>query len=266
MINLGVAAAGLRSDMEDEANYTLVYGLSADPVHQMHVDLLLAAAQELSRRSYLIGRIVIVPVYRRNPVGERQKERLFASYDDRFAMCRLAAREISRGLSHRLGSGLDPAVGRLLGDLGSQVYVSNIEQQLAENTENPNYTVETIQALQSEDTAGEDWILLIGSDPVSGADPELQHWRQLEQLVQMAIIAIYPRPGYPANGRFLNWLEQKGGRIIQLDGVKQSQGSASQVRRLLEEGQDPLTLYQDELLPELVALYIKERELYSVRR
>lgn len=224
-----------------------MYGLSADPVHQMHVDLVIEAARKLSGRGFHITRIVIVPVYRRNPAGEKQKGALAASYEDRFAMCELAATDISHGL----------------GELEAFVNVSRIDQRLAQFTEKPNYTVETLQALQSEESPGTKWVLLLGSDLVSGDEPELRYWRQPEKLVQLATIAIYPRPGYPSNARFLRDLERKGARFVQLDEVSQSKASASQIRRRLKDGHDPLALNQEGLLPELVALFVKERGLYS---
>jgi nicotinate (nicotinamide) nucleotide adenylyltransferase len=233
--------------MQHEARYSIVYGLSADPVHQMHVDLVIEAAGKLRGRGFRIARIVIVPVYRRNPAGEKQKGALAASYEDRFAMCELAATEISHGL----------------GEPEAFVKVSRIDQRLAQSTKNPNYTVETLQALQSEESPGTKWVLLLGSDLVSGGEPELRYWRQPEKLVQLATIAIYPRPGYPSNARFLQDLERKGACIVQLEEVSQSKASASQIRRRLKDGHDPLALNQEGLLPEPVALFIKERGLYS---
>jgi nicotinate (nicotinamide) nucleotide adenylyltransferase len=234
-------------EMKREARYTLIYGLSADPVHQMHIDLVINAARKLFMRGFHIRRTILVPVYRRNPAGERQKGVLTASYEDRFAMCELAAVEIRRGL----------------GKLDTFVDVSRIDQQLARNREEPNYTVETLQALQAEESPGTDWVLLLGSDLVSGDDPELQHWRRPEELVLLATMAIYPRPGYPVNREFLNDLERKGACFIQLDEVTRSKASASHIRTRLKDGDDPLVLNQEGLLPEPVALFIKEHGLYS---
>ena len=232
--------------MEHEANYTMAFGLSADPVHQMHIDLVINAAKKLALRGFKIERIVFVPVYRRNPVGKRRKGALAASFEDRFAMCELAAAEIRRGLDEE----------------GASVNVSRIDQRLAQLREEPNYTIETLQALQTEASPRRNWVLLLGSDLVSGDDPELQHWRRPEKLVQLATIAIYPRLGYPVNTKFLIGLEQKGACFIQLDEVVRSKASASQIRLRLKDGHDPLVLSQEGLLPEPVALFIKERGLY----
>lgn len=224
----------------------MVYGLSADPVHQMHIDLVIDAARKLAGHGFHIEHIVIIPVYRRNPVGKKQKGALDVSYEDRFAMCQLAAAEISRDL----------------GELGPSVDVSRIEQRLAEFRQDPNYTVETLKALQSEAPPGTNWLLLLGGDLVSGHDPELQYWRRPEELVHLATIAIFPRPGYRVNRKFLNDLERKGACFVLLDEVAGRKDSASQIRQRLKDGHDPLALSQEGLLPEPVALYIKERGLY----
>jgi nicotinate (nicotinamide) nucleotide adenylyltransferase len=233
-------------NMKHKTIYTMVYGLSADPVHQMHVNLVVQAAKTLNKRGLHVATILIVPVYRRNPVGTMPKSKLRASFADRLAMSRLVASEIARGL----------------GEFDTDVEVSGIEQQLAQDTENPNYTVETLQALQAAETPDRNWVLLLGSDLVSGEDPELRHWYQIEKLIQLAIIAIYPRPGYPPNADFLAELEQNGACFIQLDEVTQKPASASQIRQRLRNGDDPLILNQEGLLPEPVAKFIKERGLY----
>ncbi|UCG22701.1 MAG: nicotinate-nicotinamide nucleotide adenylyltransferase [Chloroflexota bacterium] len=233
-------------EVKREARYTMVYGLSADPVHQMHIDLVINAARKLAMRGLPMMRIVLVPVYRRNPAGKRQKGALVAAYEDRFGMCELAAVEIGRGL----------------GQLEAAIDVSRIDQRLAQFREEPNYTVETLQALQSEESPGGNWLLLLGSDLVSGHHPELQFWRRPEKLVQLATIAIYPRPGYPVNTEFLTGLERQGACFIQLAEVAARKVSAGQIRARLKDGDDPLVLYQEGLLPEPVALFIKERGLY----
>jgi len=236
-------------NMKRKTIYTMVYGLSADPVHQMHIDLVVQAAKTLNKRGLHVATIVIVPVYRRNPVGTMPKGRLRASFEDRLAMGRLVASEIARDL----------------GEFDTDVKVSEIEQQLAQDTENPNYTLQTLQALGAVETPGRTWLLLLGSDLVSGEDPELRHWYQIEKLVQLAIIAIYPRPGYPPNADFLAEMEQNGACFIQLDEVTQKPVSASQIRQRLRDGDDPLILSQEGLLPEPVSKFIKERSLYSNR-
>lgn len=234
--------------MRRKARHTLVYGLSADPAHQAHINLVVDAAKALIALGFDIVRILIIPVYRRNPVGAKHKDALPETFEHRFAMCQLAAREI----------------GQRLAGQGGSVEVSRIEQKLVQFTERPNFTVETLHALQAGEAAGTDLILLLGSDLVSGDDPELGHWHQPEKLAQLGTLAIYPRPGHRSNEAFLKSLERTGAHFVHLDEVSQSDITARQIRERLETSDDPLVLSQEGLLTESVALYIKEHTLYRV--
>jgi len=233
--------------MKREATHWLFFGLSADPIHQKHVDLVVEATRKLISLGFGIGKVLIIPVYRRNPAGTKPKDPLTAPFTHRLAMCRLGAEEI----------------GRRLEALGVAVAVSPIEQELAQGAETPNYTVQTLQALQAKSGPGVKWILLLGSDLLSGDDPELGHWYRPDELLRLATIAVYPRPGYPGNPAFLSELERKGARIIRLDGVTMRDIRASDLRRQLQAGRDPLVLSREGLLPEPVAYYIKEHGLYE---
>jgi nicotinate (nicotinamide) nucleotide adenylyltransferase len=234
--------------MKLEENYTLVFGLSADPVHQQHIDLVGDAADRLIDMGIHIMKILIIPVYRRNPVGEKQNETPDVSYEKRFEMCQLGAQEITRQLNGFEGT----------------IEVSRIEQQLAQTTGRLNYTVETIQTLQGREDSKMNWILLLGSDLVSGDDPELKHWRHPEKLIQIAVIAIYPRLGYPVNSAYLKELERNGAHIIHLQSAGQNDMNSSLIRRRLQDGDEPLQLSREGLLPESVALYIKNENLYRL--
>lgn len=234
--------------MKQETDYTIVYGLSADPLHQQHVDLVVEAAHSLIHQGFEIVKVLIIPVYRRNPVGTKTRGDLAASFEHRFEMCRLGAQEI----------------GQKLRDFGISVDVSGIEQELTRGTIDPNYTVETLQALQAKEKPAMKWILLLGSDLVSGDDPELGHWRQTDKLVQLAAIAIYPRPGYPSNRAFQKDLERQGAIFVHLDVSAQSNINASQIRQRLKDGQNAVLLSQKGLIPEMVALYINEHGIYRI--
>jgi nicotinate-nucleotide adenylyltransferase len=233
--------------MKHENSYRLFFGLSADPLHQKHVDLVVEATRKLISLGFGIGKSIIIPVYRRNPAGTKPKDPLTAPFAHRLAMCRLAAEEI----------------GRRLDKHGVAVAVSSIERELAQGAETPNYTVETLQALQAKAGPEVKWILLLGSDLLSGDDPELGHWHRSDELVRLATIAVYPRPGHPGNPAFLGGLERGGARILRLDGVTMRDVKASRIRRRLQAGHDPLALSREGLLPEPVACYIKEHALYQ---
>lgn len=232
--------------MTEESEHTLVFGLSADPVHQKHVHLVAASTRKLILRGFGIRRILLVPVYRRNPVGEKRQDFLQAGFHHRLAMCQMAAAEIDHGCA----------------DLDLIVEVSDVERKLAEDRDRPNYTVETLRHLRNGLPSRQMLIFLIGSDLVSGSVPEFSRWREPETIVELAKLAIYPRSGYKANREYLRELEVAGTSVIYLEGLPEDDMSSSGIRRQLAGGRDPLELSRENLLPKSVALYIKKHGLY----
>ncbi len=236
--------------------YVLVYGLSAHPIHQQHVNLVVDAARALVARGYALAKIILIPVYRRNPTGPRPKDDLPGTFEHRLAMCQLAAEEIAHRLED-LAMQAPP-----LRALARRVEVSRVEETLAKGREAPNYTVETLSTLQArEPDTG--LIFLLGSDLVAGDQPELGHWREPEKLGQIALLAICPRPGYPPNTAFLDALRRQGAQIVVLDEVETQDIATSAIRQRLEAGEDALRLAQEGLLPLSVARYIHEHGLYT---
>jgi nicotinic acid mononucleotide adenylyltransferase len=152
---------------ERSKHYMLVYGLSANPPHQSHVDLIVEAVKALVARMYPIAMVILVPVYRRN-LARKHKEDLPQTFENRFALCRLAAEEMAKRLA----------------PVGIPVEVSRIEEQLARSREQPNFTLETLSIVQAAapDTG---LVFLLSSDIVSGDEPELARWHQPEKLVQL---------------------------------------------------------------------------------
>lgn len=227
-------------------SYILVYGLSADPIHQQHVDLVVNATQALLTRGVALAKIMLIPVYRRNPTGPRPKDDLPDTFEHRLAMCQLAAAEIAQRLK----------------DLAIPVEASRIEEELAKGREAPNYTVETLSALQAREP-GMGLIFLLGSDLVSGGQPELGRWREPEKLGQIALLAVCPRPGYPPNTAFLDALRRQGAQIVVLEEVATQDIATSAIKQRLEAGEDALRLAEEGLLPMPVARYIHEHGLYT---
>ena len=206
--------------------FTLFYGLSADPVHQGHVDLVTAAVTELSDRGYAIPLVLLVPVYRRNPVGEQAKNSLPETYQDRVQMSELAA-----GM-----------MGRRLAGLGCTVKVSLAARDLAGRSGGPNYDLETLRYIRDQGEADGELLYLMSAELVSGQEPEFGRWYRPVELARIATVAIAPRPGYPPNVNFLEGLTAEGGRFIFLDSVVTMDVSSSQLRERLIAGADPLLL------------------------
>jgi nicotinic acid mononucleotide adenylyltransferase len=231
--------------------FTLFYGLSADPVHQGHIDLVTAAVTELDDRGYEVSLVLLVPVYRRNPVGEQPKHGLPETYEDRVQMAGLAAGVIGE---------------RLAGTLTCAVEVSRAARELAARSGGPNYDLETLRYVRDRLEPGRELLYLMSAELVSGPDPEFARWHEPAEIARLATVAIAPRPGYPPNMNFLDGLTAAGGRFLYLNSVVTMDISSSQIREQLLAGADPQLLAVQGEIPVPVADYIsRHRSLYRAR-
>jgi nicotinic acid mononucleotide adenylyltransferase len=226
--------------------HMLVFGLSANPVHEGHVALVTETVRALTDRGYPLAGALLLPTYRRNPVGSA-KERLPQTFDHRFAMCCLGAREIRR----RLETATLP------------VRASRIEKWLVRDSGEPNYTVETLAALDRLTSDGCELIFLMSADLFAGEEPEFARWVEPERIAWLATLALAPRPGYVRNEAYVRHLEREGGKVLTLDEVETPAVSGTEIRRRLEAGADSLALAAEGLLPHSVARYLSKHPLYG---
>ena len=225
---------------------TLVFGLSANPVHQAHVLLVCEAVQALEAQGFDIARAIVVPVYRRNPVGSG-KTGLAETYEHRVRLCELAVEEIEQCLT----------------GTETNVEVSRIAKRLSEASGKPNYTAETLAALREEVPADTELMFLMSSDLVAGDEPEFARWHRVDKLTAQAMLVVCPRPGYAPNWDFLAELKQRGARVIYLDEVQTLEISATEIRERLAAGEDPQTLHAEGLLPSTVATYLQKHNFLA---
>lgn len=230
--------------MEKNA-YLLVFGLSANPAHQGHVQLVSEAASALRTHGSPISRVLITPVYRRNATG-KQKDDLPETFEDRFAMCLLAATEIADRLS----------------PLQIPVEVSRIEETLAKLRSEPNWTMETLTELHAHWPAHQ-LMFLLSSDIVSGTEPELARWSRIDELLRLTTLVICPRPGHLWNVDYLLQLKRQDAHLILLAELALPDISSTAIRTRIASGEDPLNLSEERLIPLSIARYIKQRNLYG---
>ncbi|MGC9398040.1 MAG: nicotinate-nicotinamide nucleotide adenylyltransferase [Anaerolineae bacterium] len=222
----------------------LVFGLSANPVHQGHVTLVCKALQALTARGYEVAQTLIVPVYRRNPVGSGKPE-LAESYEQRVQLCERAVEEIHRCLK----------------EARTEIQVSRIEKRLSKASGKPNYTAETLAALREEVPDDMELMFLMSSDLVGGEKPEFARWHSIDKLTALATLVVCPRPGYPPNWDFLATLKQRNARVVYLDEVETPAISATEIRERLAAGETPAALSAKGLLPPAVAAYLQQHPL-----
>jgi nicotinate (nicotinamide) nucleotide adenylyltransferase len=229
--------------MED---YKLVFGLSADPIHTGHVEMVVQSVCALERRGYRISEVLLVPVFRRNPVGAG-KESMSDTYRHRLAMCAGAAGEIADRLSLPAG----------------RVRASEIEAELVRDRSTPNYTAETLTLLRARSMPETGLVFLISSELVSGADPQFGRWYRPDEILRLAVLAICPRPGYRPNDDFVASLVAHGAQVAALDEVATPDVSASKIRAMLQSGRSPDALVRQGLLTPAVAEYLLAHSVYG---
>lgn len=208
--------------MSETGRLCLVFGTSADPFHNGHRQLIIEATKALEKRGYQVDELVILPVYRRHNISEVAKNDLDRSFDDRLALCKIGASEVSVTLEKPEG----------------WMTISRLEKDLSLATGTVNYTAESMRALRQFINPTFQLAFLVGSDSLNGEEPNLSHWHHLSDLLCTTTLVVCPREGFEPNIRYLDQLVQQGARIIELTEVKVKEISSSDIRAKLISGSD----------------------------
>jgi nicotinate (nicotinamide) nucleotide adenylyltransferase len=230
--------------------WMLIFGTSADPLHEGHVELILDAVRALIARGWEVAEVVLMPVFRHHNIREGVKRSLTLTFDHRFAICQLAAEEIALNLADEVG----------------RVSVSSLERELVWQSNRPNFTAETLKALRARTEEQLDLAFLIGADSFSGEKPGFSQWYRWDDMLKDAILVISPREGFAPNQQFIEDLTTQGGRIVYLEEIEVSDISSSGIRARLEEGLDPVLLAAEGILSPAIAEYIARHDLVSIWR
>ena len=234
----------MHSESRSGKTYTLVFGLSADPVHQGHYELAIRAVRGLIAYGYQVNTVLLMPVYRRSPVGGG-KDWLPKTYDYRYHMCELAALDMQEAL---------PDV---------DFHASRVEADLVQDSRKANLTADTLQYLKQNLAVGEKLIFLISSEIVSGKRPQFAHWYKPDQILGAAVLAVCPRPGYDANLAYLDSLVASGYDVVYLPDVQTPDVAANMLRTRLCNGESPADLANEGLLSARIATYIQTEAIYD---
>ncbi|MEL7637104.1 MAG: nicotinamide-nucleotide amidohydrolase family protein [Anaerolineaceae bacterium] len=226
----------------------LVFGTSADPLHEGHIELIVDAVQALSARGFEVAEVVLMPVFRHHNIREGVKSSLSLTYEHRFAICQLAADEIAQALA----------------GIVEKVTVSDLEREMVWQSNRPNFTAETLEALRARTNTQVELAFLVGADSFSGDSPAFSQWYRWEELAKTAMLVISPRQGFNLNQDFLAGLTELGGRIVYLEEIEVSDVSSSQMRTRLEEGVEPTVLAEEGYLSRKIAEYIAQHDIVSI--
>lgn len=226
----------------------LVFGASADPFHQGHTQLIINAVHALEKQTGLdVSSVVILPVYRHHNIRDDIKRSLPLTYETRFAICEVAAESISEALKDT-----------------TSVSVSRLEEQIARQTNRPNFTAESLAIMRTQVDPSVEIGFLMGVDSLTGDDPSLGHWHKLNDLLSTTTLVVCPREGFEPNHDFIESLRQRGARLIFLEDVEVPDISSSGIRRRLESGEDPDNLVKESWLSRKAMDYILDNDIITI--
>jgi nicotinate-nucleotide adenylyltransferase len=195
-----------------------LFGGTFDPPHLGHIGIATAAAD-----TFRLDRVLFAPAGRQPLKAEPAP----AAFADRLAMVRLVCAEDAR------------------------FSASEIDAPRADGT--PNYTVDTLAELRKSMPDAEIYSL-IGADSLLG----LPHWREPEQLLELAEWIVASRPGFPLPDlATLGFTSLQRSRIHLLETVHYDV-AATDLRRRLRGGDSCLGM----LSPGVVN-YIATHHVYS---
>jgi nicotinate-nucleotide adenylyltransferase len=197
-----------------------VFGGTFDPVHLAHL-----AVAETARDVLGLERVLFIPA----GTPPHKQGQAISDGADRLAMVELAIEG-------------EPATR-----------VSDIEIDRS----GPSYTVDTVAALLDEaarDDRSIDVTVILSAESFA----DLPDWHAADRLVELATIAVAPRPGHPLPEpiALADRLPGLIGRLAVIHGTLPDI-SASKIRALVAAGR-PI----DHLVPPRVAAYIEEHHLY----
>jgi nicotinate-nucleotide adenylyltransferase len=160
---------------------------------------------------------------------------------------------------HKLGRPISPATDRLaMVERAIDGEPSTTVSRLEIDRPGPSYTVDTLATLVDEaNRAGRPIDITVILSAESFAD--LPDWHAADRLVELATIAVAPRPGHPLPDptAMADKLPGLVGRLAVVHGTLPDI-SASKIRALVAAGR-PI----DHLVPPAVAVYIEEHHLYQ---
>jgi nicotinate-nucleotide adenylyltransferase len=159
---------------------------------------------------------------------------------------------------HKVGRSISPASDRLaMVELAIEGEPATAVSRIELDRSGPSYTVDTVAALLDEAARADrsiDVTVILSAESFA----DLPDWRSADRLVELATIAVAPRPGHPLPDPtgLAERLPGLVGRVAVIPGPLPDI-SASAIRERVAAGR-PI----DHLVPPRVAAYIEEHHLY----
>ncbi len=210
--------------------FTLVFGLTADPIHKGHAQVIINSINYLCNQNKKIKRVIIIPVYSPNLIANKNKP--VATFKQRYQMCCLVAKQLSRQLQ-------------------CPIKVSKIEKKLAKKNHQPNYSYNTLKALQLKNP-----LFLVSADHFQGQKPKFSQWYKWQELIKISGLLINQRADTKINLMFIAQLKQQNKAVYLVEAKKTIAISSTQIRENIKDKSIQKYLNKD------VANYIAQHGVY----
>jgi len=194
-------------------NYTVVYGLTADPIHKGHEQAIINGINYCHKHDLLIRKFILLPVFQPNLIDD--KKRPVAAFTHRLAMCQVLAQRLSKVLK-------------------TKIEVSAVEKQLSETTATINTSFMTIQHLQKQNNSKQKYLFMVSADHFIGNQPKFKQWSHWQALVNICGLLINQRPNNKINAAFVEQLKTINSDIHCVNSPHQVDISSSQIRNSIQ--------------------------------
>lgn len=223
---------------------TIVFGLTADPIHLGHEQAIINGVNYCRKLGLSFNQFLLIPVFRPNLIAGKKGP--VANYQQRFAMCDLVAKRLSRRLN-------------------CSIVASSIEKQFAKASTDKSYSFNTIKFIADNQknnkrvipayTGMTRLLFMVSADHFQGRWPKFRKWFKWKELLNHTGLLINQRPGHKLNLGFIEQLKQINPEIYIVDEDNSVNVSSSELRHAS-------ILVREEKLSKDVFAYIIENNLY----
>ena len=210
--------------------YTVIFGLTADPIHKGHEQAIINGVQYLREKGFDIENFILIPVFQPNLIAGKKSP--YSDFNKRYEMCELVATKLSSQLS-------------------CNIVVSNIEKRIAEKTGENNYSLNTLKELNLQNV-----LFMVSADHFQGRWPKFRKWFGWQEILKFSGLLINQRPGHKINKAFIDRLNDINSEVHIVEKGTSVDTSSTVIRN---------SFYHSEMGPYLsseIIKYIKSNGLY----
>ena len=210
--------------------YSIIFGLTADPIHLGHEQAIINGIQHLQGLNITIKEFILIPVYQPNLIAGKKGP--VASFEQRLNMCQLVATRLSKQFM-------------------SNIVVSNVEKRIANLTGKNNYSLNTLKHLNKINC-----LFMVSADHFHGRWPKFRKWFGHKEILKHSGLLINQRPGNKINKNFINQLKTINPSIYLVENLKSINTSSTKIRASFK-----IDDMSSHLSPDIID-YIESEHLY----